>query len=118
VSYLTAFLYLVGSVVCHQIPERSFYLAGAQLPVCARCTGLYIGGLVGLVVWAAYRRRTIASRTAQGLLLVAAVPTLMTLATADVGWWDPTNIMRAALAAPLGMAGGIVVAAGLSRNLR
>lgn len=28
--------------MCHQIPERSFFLKGHQFPVCARCTGGYI----------------------------------------------------------------------------
>src|SRR5436190_20159056 len=26
--------YAVGSIACHQLPERSFHLWGAQLPVC------------------------------------------------------------------------------------
>ena len=33
--------------VCHQRPERSFHVAGVQLPVCARCTGLYVSGAAG-----------------------------------------------------------------------
>ncbi len=28
---------------CHQIPERSFFLLGYQLPLCARCTGIFLG---------------------------------------------------------------------------
>jgi uncharacterized membrane protein len=118
VSHLAAFVYLLGSVVCHQIPERSFYFSGAQFPVCARCTGLYVGGVAGLGCWLVYRHRALARGTARALLLAAAVPTLLTLITADLGWWDPTNLVRAALAAPLGLAGAVVVAAGLSRNLR
>ena len=36
-------VYAIGHVVCHQLPARSFHLWGAQLPVCARCTGIYAG---------------------------------------------------------------------------
>ena len=36
-------VYAIGSLICHQLPERSFHLWGAQLPVCARCTGIYAG---------------------------------------------------------------------------
>ena len=32
-------------VVCHQKPERSFFWKGKQFPVCARCTGIYLGYL-------------------------------------------------------------------------
>jgi uncharacterized membrane protein len=40
----------VGYAVCHRIAERSFQVAGRQMPMCARCTGTFLGGLVGLVV--------------------------------------------------------------------
>lgn len=32
-------------VICHRIPERSFFFCGKQFPVCARCTGLMVGCL-------------------------------------------------------------------------
>ena len=28
---------------CHQLPDRSFFYKGKQFPVCARCTGVFIG---------------------------------------------------------------------------
>lgn len=34
---------------CHQLPERSFFWKGYQFPVCARCTGVYAGELLGLI---------------------------------------------------------------------
>lgn len=33
---------------CHQLPERSFFIHGKQFPVCARCTGVFIGQLLSL----------------------------------------------------------------------
>jgi uncharacterized membrane protein len=42
-----AFLFLFFSPICHQLPERSFFLWGHQLPVCARCTGIYMGAFLG-----------------------------------------------------------------------
>lgn len=39
----------IGSSLCHQIPSHSYVLQGVQLPLCARCTGLYLGSLIGLV---------------------------------------------------------------------
>lgn len=31
---------------CHRMPERSFFYKGKQFPVCARCTGFYLGYFV------------------------------------------------------------------------
>jgi uncharacterized membrane protein len=33
----------IGYAVCHRIDLRSFHLEGRALPLCARCTGLYLG---------------------------------------------------------------------------
>jgi uncharacterized membrane protein len=38
---------LIGFGLCHRLPERSFIIAGHQLPLCARCTGMYLGMLIG-----------------------------------------------------------------------
>src|SRR5438552_2016659 len=45
--YAFAFgVYAIGSLVCHQLPERSFHLESVPLPVCARCTGIYAGAAI------------------------------------------------------------------------
>ena len=28
---------------CHQLPDRSFHICNMQLPLCARCTGIFLG---------------------------------------------------------------------------
>lgn len=38
------------SLLCHQIPERSFGLAGAPLGLCHRCLGVGAGFLLGFAV--------------------------------------------------------------------
>jgi uncharacterized membrane protein len=43
---------LIGYSVCHQIPDHSFHLGEAQLPLCARCTGTYIGVAVAFAAMA------------------------------------------------------------------
>ena len=40
-------LSLLGAGVCGQIPGHSFTIGGRQLPLCARCTGTYLGALLG-----------------------------------------------------------------------
>ena len=49
-------VYAIGSAVCHQLPERSFHLWRAQMPVCARCTGIYFGAVIGATAGALVRR--------------------------------------------------------------
>src|SRR5262249_922300 len=50
VSAFALVVYAVGAVVCHQLPDRSFHLLGRQLPVCARCTGIYAGAAVAAIL--------------------------------------------------------------------
>ncbi len=40
----------VAKYICHQKPERSFFIKGHQFPVCARCTGFY-SGLAVYLIW-------------------------------------------------------------------
>ena len=48
--YLLSFgTYLVGSLLCHQRPDRSFFLWGSQMPVCARCLGIYAGAALAAI---------------------------------------------------------------------
>ncbi|MGE5138057.1 MAG: DUF2085 domain-containing protein [Rudaea sp.] len=45
---IIALAHWFGSAVCHQWPSHSYFVAGVELPLCARCTGLYLGGLLTL----------------------------------------------------------------------
>ena len=38
----------IGYAICHRIDVRSFHLGVRQLPLCARCTGMYLGAILGL----------------------------------------------------------------------
>ena len=38
----------VGYAVCHRIDVRSFHLGERQVPLCARCSGMYLGAVLGL----------------------------------------------------------------------
>ena len=44
---LLELLHWLGYGVCHQIPERTIHLAGQALPLCARCSGIYLGAAIG-----------------------------------------------------------------------
>ena len=99
-------VYAVGAVVCHQQPSRSFHLWDAQLPVCARCAGLYAGAPGGLLLsllllaapGRAGRDAPERHRDLRRLLIAAAVPTVLTVVV------EVPNAIRAASALPLGLA--------------
>lgn len=58
-SGLLKYVGLLLSGVCHQFPEHSFFIAGVQMPLCARCMGTYLGALLGLCAsWWRGRSRT------------------------------------------------------------
>jgi uncharacterized membrane protein len=112
-SPLSALAYAFGSLICHQMPERSFHLRSFQLPVCARCMGLYSGAAVG-AVWAGTSGAGVsfAAGPARRRLLMtglAAIPTLATVAMEWAGVWTPSNAARAVAGAPLGFAVTFVV---------
>jgi uncharacterized membrane protein len=45
----------IGYAVCHRIDVRSFNFGEQQIPLCARCTGQYLGALTGLIYLSIYR---------------------------------------------------------------
>jgi uncharacterized membrane protein len=40
----------IGYAVCHRIDVRSFHIGVRAMPLCARCTGMYLAALLGLIV--------------------------------------------------------------------
>ena len=39
----------LGKCMCHRRPDRSFFFKGHQFPVCARCTGVFVGQIVAML---------------------------------------------------------------------
>lgn len=103
-----AVLYTAAGLVCHQRPERSFAIAGTQLPVCARCLGLYAAGAAGAVAALAVGARRLrgGSRAVRVALALAAAPTIVTVVVEWVALAVPSNAVRAVAALPLGAAAG------------
>ena len=108
----TAAVYGIGGVVCHQIPARSFHLWAAQMPVCARCTGIYAGAAIAAILGlTTFVRpaRLCDPRAPRTVIALAAVPTMATLAYEWTTGMTPSNSIRAAAGACLGAVVAIVV---------
>ena len=103
--FISAAIYQVGSLVCHQRPERSFHLWGAQLAVCARCAGIYLGAAVAALAAVSLRvasDRDPVMKNAKRAVLFAALPTALTLFSEWTTAQMPGNWTRAAAGFPLG----------------
>ncbi|HAF15748.1 MAG TPA: hypothetical protein DHU55_10865 [Blastocatellia bacterium] len=82
-------IFWVAGFLCHQRPERSPHLFGAQMPLCWRCTGI-LAGSVALVILLIIRRRlpSLAWSVALSLLMP------LDVALAVVGVWNGHNSLR------------------------
>lgn len=100
-------LYFTFSFVCHQRPERSLWIAGLPLAVCARCAGIYLGAWLGLVSKLPSRRDA---------LLAALALMALDWASEAAGLrpaWTPVRFLTGALA---GLAAAPVVLKGLKSS--
>ena len=107
-----SFLYALFAPVCHQIPGRSFRLAGFPLAVCGRCLGIYVGFLAGLLGYPWIDRLTSKRSLGTGprryglpkprVFLAFSLPIGLDFAAGLIGLWDSTNAVRFATGAAWG----------------
>ena len=95
-------VYYFFSSICHQLPSRSWHIHGGQFAVCIRCTSIYFGFLVGLIV--------LSRRASVRWLLIAAGMTLAQWVLAatvldSVALRAATGVLLGATAAPLVLKG-------------
>ena len=92
----SSLVYAVYSPVCHQVASRSWFCFGYPLAVCARCTGIYLGFLLGLVCYPLQRGwRRISFPSSRNFILVSAPIVLDTVGNFLKLWHTP-NAFRLA----------------------
>ncbi|MDY6875744.1 MAG: DUF2085 domain-containing protein [Chloroflexota bacterium] len=105
---------LVGCAVCGRLEGHSFVIAGRQLPLCARCTGTFLGALVGFFGQAVVlRRRRVTEFPPRfiivilvGFVLLMAVDGLnsyLALLLGDLRFYEPRNWLRLTTGALYGL---------------
>jgi uncharacterized membrane protein len=99
-------IYAFFSVVCHQIPARSWFLAGEPLAACIRCMSIYAGFLIALVLHLP---------PAKWFLRVSVVLLLVEVTVAH--FWVDFEFARASSGLLLGLAGAGFVSEGLQELL-
>jgi uncharacterized membrane protein len=95
---------LLFRVFCHGIPERCLYLWNVPMPICARCTAIYVGLIVSIAVFLILPRIT--ERTARIVVFAAAVPMAIDGLTQLARLRVSTNPLRMETGLILGIAFG------------
>ncbi len=83
-------IYTFFHPLCHQLDGRSLHCAGEKLAVCSRCSAIYAGFLLGVLVYPFFRpvgRPHAPSRT---MLLVALAPMAVDVLLGFTGLHDAT----------------------------
>ncbi len=73
-AYLFPFLDGIYSTVCHQQPEKLIEIVGHNTLVCARCTGIYLGGLLSSFIFLFISK--VKSKSGK-LMILASIPMLV-----------------------------------------
>ncbi len=87
------FFNFIGRLVCHQIPERTLWIGNHYLPVCARCTGAYLGLYIGYLLLP-LRRKDESGPPNLWITLLMTTPLIADATTQLAGFRTSTNEIR------------------------
>jgi uncharacterized membrane protein len=87
-------IYELFGHVCHQIPERSLHLEGNKLAVCSRCTGIYAGFALSVLLYPLARSLRRVDTPRRLWLLLAVLPIGVDWALGFFGLWANTHLSR------------------------
>src|SRR5690349_17169909 len=87
-------IYYAFSPLCHQRPDRSFFVEGEKFGVCARCTGIYFGFAFTLLAYPLVRSLRTVTTPARKWLLLAALPLAIDFSLTFFGVWENTHTSR------------------------
>jgi uncharacterized membrane protein len=110
---LAATIYRAFSFLCHQIPERSFHLAGHQFAVCSRCTGLYAGFAIAALGYPLTRSLKSTDTPPRIWLVLAALPLAIDFALGYFSIWPNNHLSRFTTGALLGAVAVFYIVPGL-----
>lgn len=104
-------VYIFGDVWCHQMGERSFFIIGNQMPLCARCFGTFIGIPFGMLLSIAVGVRIDDDlhKKVLAVLLIGYCPIFTDYVGQTLGIWHSINPVRVATGALAGASFGIIL---------
>ena len=104
---LAAAVSLVSSVVCHQDPTRSFRLFDVTLPVCSRCTAVYLGLFGGIVGFPLIRNCVGLTNRIRYLIGTSTILLGLDVALDVAGLWQNSFLSRSISGGVLGLTYGL-----------
>jgi uncharacterized membrane protein len=107
-------IYQAFSYLCHQIPERSLFIAGHPLAVCSRCSGIYAGFATTLLLYPLLRSLRQTETPQRKWLLIGALPLAVDFSLGFFGVWQNVHLSRFATGALLGAVAVFYVMPGLT----
>ena len=110
---LAQVIYRAFAVLCHQRPDRSYFIDGHKLAVCSRCTGLYAGFVFTLLLYPLVRSLRTTTTPSPSWLLMAAVPMGIDFSLTFLGIWENTHTSRLLTGVLLGSVAVFYVVPGL-----
>lgn len=87
-------IYHAFGTICHQLPERSFFIDGHKFAVCSRCTGIYGGFLFTFLAYPLVRSLRKTSTPDRKWLFLAALPLAIDFSLTFFGIWENTHTSR------------------------
>lgn len=87
-------LYSFFGLICHQLPERSFHVAGEPFAVCSRCFGVYFGMLFSFAIYPFWRNIDDIEPLSKFWLFSSLIPMSLDWALTFFGFWENTQLSR------------------------
>jgi uncharacterized membrane protein len=116
----------IGYAVCHRIDVRSFHMGTRALPLCARCSGMYLGTLASIAILFGLGRGRTGGFPRFPLLLVFGLffafwaidglNSYLTLIPGAPHAYEPSNFLRLVTGTLMGLSLGVFVLAGFNQN--
>jgi uncharacterized membrane protein len=105
---------LLFRMMCHGRIERCFELFGAPMPICARCTGIYLGMLAGLFAYPLIP--LLRERVMRIVAFMAILPLGIDGVTQLFGFRESVNPLRVTTGVIAGLAFGLWILSAVERR--
>lgn len=114
-------LYHFFGYLCHQIPERSFFIDGEKFGVCSRCFGVYAGLVAGFLIYPLWRKPDNIEPFSKIWLFLSLIPITVDWSLTIFGIWENTHLSRFITGLILGLSCSSYIVPAIveiTRNLR